>query len=41
LPGGFAEIPGADHFSILEQLERPDGRLCEMVSRLANGHAAA
>ena len=41
LPGEFAEIPGADHFSILEQLERPDGMLCEMVSRLAHGDAAA
>ena len=41
LPGEFAEIPGADHFSILEQLERPDGMLCEIVSRLANGDAAA
>ncbi len=41
LPGGFAEIPGADHFSILEQLERPEGMLCDIVSRLASGDAAA
>ena len=31
LPVAFHEIPGADHFSILEDLERADGRLMAIV----------
>lgn len=31
LPVAFHEIPGADHFSILEGLERADGRLMAIV----------
>jgi acetyl esterase/lipase len=30
-PGALLEIPEADHFSILEQLERPDGALVEAL----------
>lgn len=37
LPGGFVEIPSADHFSILQHLESADGVLCDIVSRLAGG----
>ena len=31
LPVAFHEIPGADHFSILEDMERADGRLTAIV----------
>lgn len=34
LPGRFDEIPGADHFTILDELARPDGRLTAMVGEL-------
>ena len=36
LSGGFVEIPGADHFSILSELESASGRLSRIVSELAS-----
>jgi hypothetical protein len=35
-PGEFVEISGADHFSILEQLRRPDGTLVKLALTLVN-----
>jgi acetyl esterase/lipase len=37
LPGAFEEIPGADHFSIMEEMARADGRLTMMIRDLAKG----
>lgn len=37
LAGRFEEIPGADHFSIMEEMARPDGRLAAMVRELVAG----
>jgi len=37
LPGGFVEIPAADHFSILQELATADGRLSRIVTQLAGG----
>jgi len=34
-PGGLFPIEGADHFSILGELRRPDGRLVDIVRKLA------
>lgn len=35
LPGEYLPLPGHDHFSILEELARPDGRLLDALRRLA------
>jgi arylformamidase len=35
--GEFVAMPGQDHFSILEQLAHPDGRLSRAVAALAQG----
>lgn len=37
LPGRFEEIPEADHFSILEEMARPDGRLTALARELVGG----
>jgi arylformamidase len=37
LPSELLALEGYDHFSILEELARPDGSLCEAVARLAYG----
>ena len=34
MAGGFAELPGHDHFSILEELASPDGKLTADVRTL-------
>jgi len=34
LPGGLVMLPGRDHFSILDELHRPDGALTTAVRRL-------
>jgi arylformamidase len=34
LPGGFCELPGEDHFTIMEQLALPAGRLTAIVRDL-------
>jgi acetyl esterase/lipase len=36
-PGELVEIDGADHFTILEQLRRPDGTLVKLARRLVEG----
>jgi hypothetical protein len=36
LPGQLAPIPGRDHFSILDELHRPDGALTAAVCRLVD-----
>jgi hypothetical protein len=33
-PGPLLPIAGADHFSILEQLRRPNGQLVRVAQRL-------
>jgi len=33
-PGGFHELPGEDHFTIMEQLASPEGRLTTLVRDL-------
>jgi acetyl esterase/lipase len=38
-PGELVAIAGADHFTILEQLRRPDGILVETARALIDGHA--
>lgn len=35
LPGHLLELPGLDHFRVLEELERPDSELFEALVRLA------
>jgi arylformamidase len=35
LPGGFVPLPGHDHFSLLDELARPDGTLARALARLA------
>jgi len=35
LPGDFVSLPGKDHFSVLEELSRPDGALATIVRDLA------
>jgi acetyl esterase/lipase len=40
LPGQIAPIPGRDHFSILDELHRPDGALTGAVCRLVDRPAA-
>jgi arylformamidase len=37
-PGLLVPIEGADHFTILEELRRPDGRLVEVARALVAGH---
>jgi acetyl esterase/lipase len=37
LPGSFEEIAGANHFSILEHLARPGGRLVQKMRELTAG----
>ena len=37
-PGALVPVPGADHFSILEQLRRADGLLLQAAQHLAAGH---
>jgi hypothetical protein len=34
-PGELAAVEGADHFTILEQLQRPDGALTKIALALA------
>lgn len=34
LPGSLHELPGDDHFTIVEQLASPDGRLTEIVAAM-------
>lgn len=34
LPVSYEEIPGADHFSVMEQLEKPDGRITTLIKEL-------
>jgi acetyl esterase/lipase len=41
LPGQLAPIPGRDHFSILDELHRPDGALAAAVCRLVDRPAAS
>jgi arylformamidase len=36
LPGRYLPLAGHDHFSILEELARPDGRLVDALKRLAD-----
>lgn len=33
LPAEYLELPGHDHFSILDELARPDGVLCDRVAK--------
>jgi arylformamidase len=35
LPGQWVDLPGHDHFSLLDELALPQGRLCVAVTRLA------
>ncbi len=35
LPVQHLPLPGHDHFTILEEIERPDGRLCRLFAELA------
>jgi acetyl esterase/lipase len=35
LPGRYLPLPGHDHFSILDELARPDGKLVEALTALA------
>ena len=35
-PGPLVPIPGADHFTVLEELRRPDGRLVRAVMNLVD-----
>jgi acetyl esterase/lipase len=41
LPGQLAPLPGRDHFSILDELHRPDGALTAAVCRLLDGPMAS
>ena len=34
LPVSYEEIPGADHFTIMDQMLRPDGRITLMIKQL-------
>jgi hypothetical protein len=34
MPGAFEELPGHDHFSILEELASPEGKLTAHVRTL-------
>jgi arylformamidase len=34
LPVSYEEIPGADHFTIMDQMRRPDGRITLMIRQL-------
>ena len=34
LPLSYEEIPGADHFTILDEMERPDGRVTRLIVEL-------
>ena len=35
LPGEWLDLPGHDHFSLIDELASPDGRLCKAVAALA------
>ena len=37
LPVIYEEIPGADHFSIMEQLASPDGRITTLIRQIVDG----
>ena len=37
LPGDLLPLPGDDHFTVLDQMIRPDGALTEAALRLAAG----
>ena len=41
LPGQLAPLPGRDHFSILDELHRPDGALTAAVCRLVDRPTAS
>ena len=34
LPVSYEEIPGADHFTIMDQMQRPEGRITLMIKQL-------
>jgi arylformamidase len=36
LPGQYVPLPGHDHFSILDELARPDGKLVAALRTLSN-----
>ena len=40
-PGPLVPIPGADHFTVLEELRRPDGRLVRAVMNLVDDERAS
>jgi arylformamidase len=40
-PGGLLTIPGADHFTILEELRRPEGALTFAARQLVRNHIAS
>lgn len=37
LPVSYEEIPGADHFSIMHELENPDGRIVQLIRGVVAG----
>jgi arylformamidase len=37
LPGRYLPLPGHEHFSILEELARPDGAILAALRALAEG----
>jgi arylformamidase len=40
-PGELVEIDGADHFTILDELRRPDGKLVKLALTLSASHPAS
>jgi arylformamidase len=36
LPVSYEEIPGANHFSIMEQLESPTGRITTLIRQMVD-----
>ncbi len=41
LPCHYEEIAGANHFTILEEMARPDGRLCRLIAEMVGGKTPA
>jgi hypothetical protein len=37
LPVSYEEIAGANHFSIMDEMARPDGRITTLIRRLFEG----